>query len=166
MRIMEIANAEEQVALLKLIMDKTWEAVAQQAAQQKQADAQRKAQVKNKPRSRKSLKLPHVPVPPPLNKPKPNLSKQPTPAPKTPNPHALAPIKPLPYSQTQPNPKLNPTTLANPNTAQAPAQNASIASKSGYLGKNIGAKEKDVYGDDRHSKNGIVSPKKLPRNFQ
>ncbi len=165
MRIMEIANAEEQVALLKLIMDKTWEAVAQQAAQQKQAEAQRKAQSKSKPRSRKSVKLPHVPVPPLPKKPKPNLSKQPTPTAKTPNPHALAPIKPLPYSHPQPNPKLSPTALSNPNTTQAPAQNASTAPKDGYFGKNIGTTEKDGYGDDRHSKNGIATLKKMPRNF-
>ena len=165
MRIMEIANAEEQVALLKLIMDKTWEAVAQQAAQQKQAEAQRKAQAKSKPRSRKSVKPPHVPVLPPPKKPKPNLSKQPTPTAKTPNPHALAPIKPLPYSHPQPNPKLSPTALSNPNTTQAPAQNASIAPKDGYFGKNIGTTEKDGYGDERHSKNGIATLKKMPRNF-
>ncbi len=165
MRIMEIANAEEQVALLKLIMDKTWEAVAQQAAQQKQAEAQRKAQAKSKPRSRKSVKLPHVPVPPLPKKPKPNLSKQPTPTAKTPNPHALAPIKPLPYSHPQPSPKLSPTALSNPNTTQAPAQNASTAPKDGYFGKNIGTTEKDGYGDDRHSKNGIATLKKMPRNF-
>ena len=160
MRIMEIANAEEQVALLKLIIDKTWEAVAQQVAQQKQAEAQSKAQTKSKPRSRKSFKLPHVPVPRPPKMPKPNLSKQPTPTAKTPNPHALAPIKPLPYSHPQPNPKLNPTAFANPNTAQAPAQIASTAPKDGYLGKNIGAIGKDGYGDDRHSKNGIATLKK------
>ena len=165
MRIMEIANAEEQVALLKLIMDKTWEAVAQQAAQQKQAEAQRKAQAKSKPRSRKSVKLPHIPAPPPLKKTKPNLRKQPTPTAKTPNPQVLAPIKPLPYSHPQHNPKLSHTALANPNTAQAPAQNASTASKDGYFGKNIGATEKDGYGDDRHSKNGIATLKKIPRNF-
>lgn len=165
MRIMEIANAEEQVALLKLIMDKTWEAVAQQAAQQKQAEAQRKAQAKSKPRSRKSVKLPHVPVPPLPKKSKPNLSNQPTPTAKTPTPHALAPIKPLPYSHPQPNPKLNPTALSNPNTTQAPAQNASTAPKDGYFGKNIGTTEKDGYGDDRHSKNGIATLKKMPRNF-
>ena len=46
MRIMEIANAEEQLALLRLIMDKTWDAVAVQAEQQKRADAERKAQAK------------------------------------------------------------------------------------------------------------------------
>ena len=45
-------------------------------------------------------------------------------------------------------------------------QNAFNVPKDGYFGKNIGATEKDGYGDDRHSKNGIASLKKLPRNFQ
>jgi len=63
------------------------------------------------------------------------------------------------------NPKLSHTALANPNTVQAPAQNASTASKDGYFGKNIGAVEKDGYRDDRHSKNGIATLKKLPRDF-
>ena len=138
MRIKEIANAEEQVGLLKLIADKTWEAIAQQVAQQKQADAQRKAQAKTKPHDRKSVKLPHVPVPPPLKKLKPKTSKQPTPVAKTPNPHALPPIKPLPYSSPQLNPKINSSTLSNPNSAQVPIKNASIDSKNRYLGKNIG----------------------------
>ena len=166
MRIKEIANAEEQVGLLKLIMDKTWDAIAQQAAEQKHAEAQRKAQAKSKPAKRKAVKAPYSPPLPPLKKPKPNLSKQPTHTPKPTTPNALQPIKPLPYSQPQANLKLNPTALANPNTVQAPAKNASTAPKDGYLGRNIGALEKDEYGDDRHSKNGIATLKKLPRNFQ
>ena len=36
MRISEIANAEEQIGLLKIIMDKTWEALATQQRQQAQ----------------------------------------------------------------------------------------------------------------------------------
>ena len=165
MRIKEIANAEEQVGLLKLIMDKTWVAIAQQAAEQKHAEAQRKAQAKAKPAKRKAVKAPYAPPPPPLKKPKPMLSKQPTPKAKATNPNALQPIKPLPYSHPQANPQLKTTPNANPNTAQAPATNASTAPKDGYFGRNIGAVEKDEYGDDRHSKNGIATLKKLPRNF-
>ncbi len=165
MRIKEIANAEEQVGLLKLIMDKTWDAIAQQAAEQKHAEAQRKAQAKTNPAKRKAVKAPYAPPSPPLKKPKPMLSKQPTPKAKATNPNALQPIKPLPYSHPQANPQLKHPPNANPNTIQAPATNVSTAPKDGYLGRNIGALEKDEYGDDRHSKNGIASLKKLPRNF-
>ena len=154
MRISEITDAQGQLELLRTVIDNTWTAIAQQAEQEKRADAERKAQAKLKPRSKKATKAPYAPPPTPLKKPKPTLSKQPTPTAKVTNPHALAPIKPLPYSHTQPNPKHNPTALANPNTVQAPATNASTASKDGYFGKNIGAVKNDLRGDDRHSKNG------------
>ncbi len=48
MRISEIANAEEQIGLLKIIIDKTWEALATQQRQQAQ-QAQQKAA--SKPRA-------------------------------------------------------------------------------------------------------------------
>ena len=131
MRLYEFADAEAQLALLRTIIDNTWTAIAQQAEQQKRVDAERKAQAKLKPRGKKASKAPYAPLPTPLKKPKPTLSKQPTPTAKVTNPHALAPIKPLPYSHTQPNPKLNPTALANPNTVQAPATNASLTPKDG-----------------------------------
>mgnify|MGYP003350442658 CR=1 FL=1 len=165
MKINEITDAQGQLELLRTVIDNTWSAIAQQAEQEKRAEAERKAQAKLKPRSKKATKAPYAPPPTPLKKPKPTLSKQATPTAKTPNPHAIAPIKPLPYSHPHTNPQLNPTALANPNTVQALAQIASIAPKDGYLGKNIGATEKDGYGDDRHSKNGIATLKKLPRSF-
>ena len=160
MRISHITDAQGQLELLRTVIDNTWTAIAQQAEQEKRAEAERKAQAKLKPRGSKPTKAPYAPPPPPLKKPKPTLSKKSTPTAKATNPHALAPIKPLPYSHTQPNPKLNPTVLASPNTAQAPATNASIASKDGYSGKNIGVTKKHGYGDDRHSENGIATLKK------
>ena len=131
MKINEITDAQGQLELLRTVIDNTWSAIAQQAEQEKRAEAERKAQAKLNPRSKKATKAPYAPPPTPLKKPKPTLSKQPTPTTKTPNPHALAPIKPLPYSHPQPNPKLNPTASAIPNTAQAPALNASTAPKDG-----------------------------------
>jgi len=166
MRISEITDAQGQLELLRTVIDNTWTAIAQQAEQERRAEAERKARAKLKPRSRKAVKAPYAPPPIPLKKPKPTLSKQPTPTAKVSNPHALAPIKPPPYSHPQPNPKLNPTGLANPNTVQAPATNASLAPKDLYFGKKIGAKEKHGYGDERHNENGMRTLKKLPRNFQ
>ena len=68
MRISEIANAEEQIGLLKIIMDKTWEALATQQRQQAQ-QAQQKAA--SKPRAVKpaSPKAPYAPPPPKLPSP-------------------------------------------------------------------------------------------------
>jgi hypothetical protein len=54
----------------------------------------------------------------------------------------------------------------HPNHTQATQQNALNAPKDGYLDKNIGTKEKEDDGDDRLSKNGIATLKKLPRYFQ
>jgi hypothetical protein len=166
MRIHEITDAQGQLELLRTVIDNTWTAIAQQAEQEKRLQAERKAKTKLKKPNIKASKAPTTPSSIPIKKIKPTTTSQPTPKAKTANPHALAPIKPLPYSHTQPNPKLNPTALTNPNTIQAPATNASTASKDGYFGKNIGATEKHGYGDDRHSKNGIATLKKLPRNFQ
>ena len=65
MRIYEIANAEEQLGLLRLIIDNTWTAIAQQAAQKKQADAEKKAKEKIKPRrkTRSAKSKPRLPPP-------------------------------------------------------------------------------------------------------
>lgn len=43
MRLYEIASAEEQMALLKLIMDNTWQALVTQARQQAQQTAKKRA---------------------------------------------------------------------------------------------------------------------------
>jgi hypothetical protein len=53
----------------------------------------------------------------------------------------------------------------NPSDTQAMPLNAFNAPKDGYLGKNIGAEEKEDDGEDRHSKNGIATHKKMLRNF-
>ena len=50
MRLYEFADAEAQLGMLRVIIDNAWVAIAQQAVQQKQAGAERKAQAKLKPR--------------------------------------------------------------------------------------------------------------------
>lgn len=107
MRIVEIASAEEQLALWKLISDNVWTTISQQArteAQQK-AIAAEKSQLK--PKKPKKLKKPvHAPAPP---KPKPQ-NKSAVPAkPQTANqpaktqPRSFSPLPnrqpPLPSSQ-------------------------------------------------------------------
>ena len=159
MRIHEITDAQGQLELLRTVIDNTWTAIAQQAEQEKRAEAERKAKAKIKPRSRKAVKAPYASPPPPLKKPQPLTANKPTPNPTLANPNADNTIKPI-RSTAKPMPSLHPS------RTQAMPQNASTAPKDGYLDKNIDAVQNNLRGDDRHSENGIASPKKLPRNFQ
>ncbi len=83
MRINEVAGAEEQLALWKLISDNTWAAVSQQAEAERRQRAARAAQRKLKPKIggrrgvRKSLPPPppHI-APPPKKQPPPQTKTQ------------------------------------------------------------------------------------------
>lgn len=171
MRLYEFANAEEQLALLRTIIDNTWTAIAQQAAEQQRAEAQRKSQAKLKPRGKKRGKVGkvHIPIPPSPPPKKPNANAKPqvssTSNPPTqahPNATAQQPTAyPKPYPQPQSIP-VNPKSSIAPHPKAPPIGSIkpSFGVKDGYLGKNISATEKDGYGDDRHSKNGIATLKK------
>ena len=158
MRINEITDAQGQLELLRTVIDNTWTAIAQQAEQEKRAEVERKAQAKLKPRSRKAVKAPYASPPPPLKNPQSLTANKPTPNPTLANPNADNTIKPI-RSTAKPMPSLHPS------HSQAMPQNALNVPKTGYLDKNIDAVQNDVSGTDRHSKNGIASLKKLPRNF-
>jgi len=171
MRLNEFADAEAQLALLRIIIDNTWTAIAQQAEQQKRVDIERKAQTKLQPRAKKfgkgtSLRIP-TPKPPPPKQPQAPLAKQPPPQVAKPNPNALNAVKPLPPANPQlKQPSTN--TAINPKLATTPYPKSiattpikpQIGVKTGYFGKNIGTLEKEEDGDDRHSKNGIATLKK------
>ena len=171
MRLYEFADAEAQLALLRTIIDNTWTAIAQQAEQQKRVDAERKAQAKLKPRSKKSSKGTSIriptPKPPPPKQPQAPLAKQPPSPLNKPNPNTLNAVKPLPPTNPQLKP-LTTTTAANPKISSIPYPkpiaktpiNQQSGVKDGYFGKNIGTLEKEDDGDDRHSKNGIAALKK------
>ena len=82
MRINEIASAEEQLALWKLVSDNTWAAIIQQAAAERRQRAEKAAQRKLKPKTggkrvgRKSLPPPpQITPPPPPPKPSPPQAK-------------------------------------------------------------------------------------------
>jgi len=159
MRINEITDAQGQLELLRTVIDNTWTAIAQQAEQERRAEAERKAQAKLKPRSRKAVKAPYASPPPPLKKPQPLTTNKPTPNPTLANLNADNTIKPI-RSTAKPMPS------QHPSHAQVTPQNALNVPKTGYLDKNIDALQNDERGTDRHSKNGIATLKKLPRNFQ
>ena len=170
MRLNEFADAEAQLALLRIIIDNTWTAIAQQAEQQKRVYAERKAQAKLKPRAKKSSKGTSIriptPPPPPTKKPQAALAKQPPPPLDKPNANVLNAVKPLPPTSTQlKQPPIN--TATNPKFASLPYPKPIATTpikshtgvKTGYFGKNIGTLEKEEDGDNRHSKNGIATLK-------
>ena len=132
MRISEIANAEEQVGLLKIIMDKTWEAIAAQQRQQA-AQAQQKATPKPKPAKPRSPKAPYAPPPPKLANPRANpLVKKPAPIAQQVKPQAKLPT-------------LN-------KSIQAP-QKASNDSQDGFLQQIRSEIKNGFSGEGRHSEN-------------
>ena len=175
MRLNEFADAEAQLALLHTIIDNTWTAIAQQAAEQKRSEAERKAQVKLKPRGKKRGKFGkvHIPSPPPPPPKKPNVDaklqvystpNQPSPTAKATNPNALA-QHPTAYPKpnSQPNSTVispKPTTTPYPKATPIGSTKPSFDVKTGVFGRNIGASEKEDDGDDMYSKNGIAVLKK------
>ena len=54
MRLNEFTSAEEQLGLLRVIIDSTWTAIAQQAAEQRRAEEQRRIAAAKVPRARRS----------------------------------------------------------------------------------------------------------------
>lgn len=88
MRITEIADAQAQLELWKLVNDNVWTAI--------------QAQAKLKPRVRKPTKAPYASPPPPLKKPHPLITKTPTSTTTPPNPQHKIPnptqIKTNPYA--------------------------------------------------------------------
>jgi len=115
MRIFEIADAEAQLALWKLVNDSVWTAIQtqqhEQAKQKAAAQQQKKAKRSNKRISKRSMSVPLPPpkVPMPTAKPKqPPIQKAATHT-QNANPH-LNPQAKVPYP---------PTTAATPNVKVA-----------------------------------------------
>ena len=158
MRIVEIANAEEQLALWKLVNDNVWQAIETQRQQQAQAAQAKAAQAKLKPRKGRKGgrgKI-SIPMPPPPPSPKVPKAKKPE---TSPNPQQAKPQNLRPPTQGQHFAQRQ--QLAQPQTAAAPIApaNASTAPKDGVLAQKLVQKNSEVHGDERHSKNGFpVNP--------
>ena len=71
MRLVEFADAEEQLALWKLVSDSVWSAVAQQAKQQQQEKVEKARQAKLRAKAKPPKSAPLPEPPPPLPEPKP-----------------------------------------------------------------------------------------------
>ena len=136
MRINEIASAEDQMALWRLVSDSVWQAIETQRQQQAQAEQAKAAKAKLKPRgSRKGkgrsaapMPLPKPPAPKKAQSPE-NTSTRPNPPPAV-NPQAQN----LAQRQQALAPRMPVTTSA--------ATNALIAPKSGEFAPNTAAAEK------------------------
>jgi hypothetical protein len=153
MRIVEIANAEEQMALWRLVNDNVWQAIETQRQQQAQAAQAKAAQAKLKPRKgrkggRGKLSIPMLPPPP---SPKAPPAKKPD---ASANPQQAKPQNLQPQAQGQQIAQRQ--QLAQPHTATAPIApaNAFTAPQDGVLAQKLVQKNSEVHGDDRHSKNG------------
>lgn len=105
MLIREVTNAEDQLNLLKRIIDSTWSAISAEAAQEKAAKQQRAAVTAAKPKPRKRPR-----VPPKRG----DAAKAITPKSTTPPQAQQAATPTSPQQSTQPN------QAAATNTTQAP----------------------------------------------
>ena len=104
MRIFEIASAEDQLALWKLISDNVWTAISQQArteAQQKAAAAAKsRINPKKAKKPKKPVRVPVVPKPKPPNKSAVRSSALPTRQPPLPTSQpVLPPVRSSSFSQ-------------------------------------------------------------------
>jgi len=163
MRIVEIASAEEQMALWRLVNDNVWQAIETQRQQQAQAAQAKAAQAKSKPRKGRKGgrgKI-SIPMPPPPPSPKVPQAKKPD---ASPNLQQAKPQNLQPPVQGQQLDQHQP--LAQPDTAAAPTApaNAATAPQDGVFAQKLVQKDSPPHGDDRHSKNGyLVIPLQKPK---
>ena len=153
MRLMEIASAEEQMALWKLVNDNVWAAINQQARDEaeRKAAAQRAAKLKGGKGKLKGVATSvRIPSPPPPKKAVPpptqqqikavGTQQQPT---RLANPQQLSaqPIQPMKAQQPiPPTPKSAPTTTAQPQTMPPKPLRKPI--KVGFSARNTAAAKK------------------------
>lgn len=158
MRINEIASAEEQIELWKLISNSVWQSLQQQEREEQQRNAAAAAARKNAPKGKRGRRsvgsipsLPKVPAP-----------KPPTP-PQQPTPNKMAGTAPQPNAPQPAAPKPLTPASALPNAQRLPASlpaNTQKSVKTAGFQPKYGQKKSDDDTDDRHSKNTF--PRTLP----
>jgi len=151
MRLDEFANAEDQMALWKLINDNVWQAIETQRQQQAREAQAKAAKAKLKPRKGRKggapkISIPKVgPKPPPPKKPEAPANPQQA---KTQPPQRVTQAQQLAMRQQGALPQVR--------QVSQPPVNASLAPKDGVFASDIAQKNSEVHGDDRHSKNGYL----------
>ena len=130
MRLAEFANAEEQMALWKLVSDNVWAAIATQAEQERRDKAEKAARSKLKRGKRSSsprAAKPAAPKPPVPPKPVADNGKKPQPSAVTQQPVSSAPVQASgPYGATglQTRAPIQPIAPAATSAATPPVQQA------------------------------------------
>ena len=149
MRISEIASAEEQIELWKLVSNNMWQALQQQQQQHEelkrkvQATAKKKATPKLKGGARSVRPIPSSPLsPPPPPLPPPNKGPQP-PAEKV----GASPIATLATAPAQSD-----SVQKQASAFQKPLSSVETADKT----QRYALQNMDGEGDDRHSKNTFL----------
>ena len=133
MRINEIASAEDQMALWRLVSDSVWQAIETQRQQQAEADRIKAAKAKLKPRGgRKGKGRSAAPMPSPKPPPPKKSSLPANPSVKTSQPPAANPEAHSLAQRQQALAPQKPVTTAT-------ASNASIVPKSGVFAPNTAA---------------------------
>jgi hypothetical protein len=105
MRFNEIANADDQLALWRLISDNVWSAVMAQAKEQERQQAALRAKAAATPKPKPKRIKPQKPAPKKPPAPKPKLPAPKPPPPKSPLPQqarAVTPSRPPPLPSSQP----------------------------------------------------------------
>lgn len=151
MRLYEFTNAEEQLALLRIIFDNTFASINQQAQQQAKAKAEKNRLSKLKPKRISSYKpkaLPTIKAPPPSQIP----SKHPTPPKLVSQPprKVSQPPKDLAGTPNQPPPIIpaNLTSNPAPQRSTQPIKPLSTIKPVGSTIKSINPKSKNSKKDD------------------
>jgi hypothetical protein len=150
-RINEIASAEEQIELWKLVSNSVWQSLQQQKREEQQRKAAAAAARKNAPKGKRGRRsagsipsLPKVPAP------------KPTSPPQQPPPNKVAGTEPQTNAAQPAASKSLAPASAQPNAPQPPASmptNPLYSVKSAGFQPKYGQKKSDDDTDDRHSKN-------------
>ena len=158
MRLDEFANAEDQMALWKLINDNVWQAIETQRQQQAREAQAKAAKAKLKPRKGRKGTSPKISIP--SVGPKPPPSQKPV-APT--NPHQVKTQPPQRVTQAQQLATRQQGVQPRPTALPATAVNASLVPKDGVFAPETAQKNSEVHGDDRHSKNGYPAQTPIAR---
>ena len=143
MRIKEIASAEDQIALFKLITDKVWQALGDQQRADAETKAAQPLKAKLKPSAKNVKTSTHSKTAKPLSF-KTTLAK-----PAQPKAQSSANTKVQHPSQTA-QPRQQPNTPFN-SAKQSSSTNMSFGSKPQILDADSDDKKKDLNGKDRYS---------------
>jgi hypothetical protein len=168
MRLREFANAEEQLELLRVIIDNTWSAIAKQAAEQRKAEQERRIAAAKVPRSRRDSSASVTPIPAPVPAPA-APTQQPSVQDKDDSdgefddsPHSELNQKPA-TSHSKKSKSVGSAEKGSPSNATATGL---LTAKHALTAEPVSKTGTDISGDDTHSRNGTLAKKNHPRIFQ